>query len=387
MKTAYASVGLDVNQFLSGVNPTTQPGVKITYYATQHDALQNMEYIVDDKQAAACLMAFNVDETKLISSPNPSIVGRGTLQANNLTNAVICLRMHNSPLLDFIAVKSWDAARTELQERQKSALIRQGDNLLNTRDDGFSQFAMNLGQKYLSAVTESAQEYALSHNMELDEWAMRANAEQAWDEAYQNHEGPESEKVLAGLKAAFHYVTESLIVKDGGYPIASVAVLSPSAFLYNEISFDTDRHVPITVEEMQQQFAVCTMWADESTRRALMESFSAKLYELTSMPQYQDTLVGAAAGATTCAIEANMQAIQQGDPAVAKYMLEHSSAALIASLNAGIKVSDLSLETLMHDAPEHESPEAPTEEESQDAPGEPAEYGEYEGDYEEPGDL
>lgn len=116
---AYASVGVSLTEFMAGKNPTTQPGVQVPYYTSFAEAMANVEYEFDGKDSASCVMMFEVSEvkTKLTPSPNPTILGRGTINPQHIVDAMIQVKRpgQDEPMYIDAGKCDWDKARSTIQ--------------------------------------------------------------------------------------------------------------------------------------------------------------------------------------------------------------------------------------------------------------------------------
>ena len=126
---AYTSVGVNLKEFMAGKNPTTQPGVQVSYYTSMAAAMENTEFEFDGKNSTSCIMMFDVStiKTKLMPSPNPNILGRGTITPQHVVNAMIEIRQsgQQEPLYVDAGQCDWNQARATIQFIQEKQQVPQ----------------------------------------------------------------------------------------------------------------------------------------------------------------------------------------------------------------------------------------------------------------------
>lgn len=156
-KTAYASVGVNLNRFMAGMRPTTQPGAQVTYYDSRSAALDHLSTIDDGKHHTACLMQVNVDENKLTAGKDPHVVGIGTLQIQNINDASLVIQSIGNPEPIYITAGKcdWNQAREAVQFMQ----MQEAKELAQTN------FAQQMVQDYINHVSQTCDNhgYNLQH--------------------------------------------------------------------------------------------------------------------------------------------------------------------------------------------------------------------------------
>ena len=212
---AYASVGVSLTEFMAGKNPTTQPGVQVPYYTSFAEAMANVEYEFDGKDSASCVMMFEVSEvkTKLTPSPNPTILGRGTINPQHIMDAMIQVKQpgQDEPMYIDAGKCDWDKARSTIQiiqdrKEDKHKLEVYHDFMktaLTWNDRHVSPLANHMFEDYVRQATANT---SFNYKNQVNQ-AVYMHMSHEFTKAYRQTTAlTEQARIIASLEAAYKVI-------------------------------------------------------------------------------------------------------------------------------------------------------------------------------------
>ncbi|MBQ8806112.1 MAG: hypothetical protein IJZ68_06465 [Bacteroidaceae bacterium] len=164
---AYASVSVNLPEFMAGKSPTTQPGVQVPYYTSMSAAFDNMEFEFDGKNSASCVMMFDIStvKTKLTPSSNPNILGRGTITPQHVVDAMIQINQSGkNPCFVDAGKCDWKKARETIASMMPEYGAKSDTS--QAISEAIKEFAANSLTNYVNFVVNPEQYVGaqLTHN-------------------------------------------------------------------------------------------------------------------------------------------------------------------------------------------------------------------------------
>lgn len=323
---AYVTVGVNMKEFMANRNPTTQPGLEVTYYASLSEALQHSNFTDDGHSRASCVLMVNADVLKssLRPSQDPNILGYGTLRPQYVVDAM--LQWYPSAEENVIYIDAskcnWDMARNTVKFYQEERFVQQGITW-DVESNGIVPFANAIRDKYIAEIlsTKDDQNLTLHGDVSRIETAMRMS----FDEAYREAQGSDYDKIQAGLQSAYK------------------AAITEGSHISERVSELLTLYAPVPISFMNQQSIVpnglsshrdanyCAEAAfvrlPDDMRQLASDTFNHRLYEMSLRPDFQSNMDKY----TAITIAYTYDAIQQAMP---KQPLEVSAQVKLDGMNA-----------------------------------------------------
>ncbi len=289
MKLGFTSVGVNMETFMQGANPTTQPGVQVTYYENLGLALKNLATESSRHGSASCICICDLEQVmpRITPSDTPGVIGTGVLQSQQILDATIQWRHHGMGPHEMLSAQNgdWTQARAQANEFAFNHFMKFA--LDWNRNGGMSDLAERMCSEYAGEIA-----YA-----KLDDKYILIPPEQdslydhlmvVFEDAYRHTEGTEAERIDTALKATREAADDwakDMPSKFRG-DLLREHTMQPDAFLAEQIKVVKEEHIMFGQNEANYHAGAALVYLPEDIRDAATKMFNETMYEFSQLPGF-----------------------------------------------------------------------------------------------------